>query len=175
MAANNSVSFNLSNPNAANSYAMSTTINLSVTVPNLLSAIKGALQQIAPAQISSVKQISHVPSTWIEFQIIFYMTTPNPHQPQLLVAHSTNSNIAAGNLVITRLLTGYNYPLFYDNLHPIGYSGSGRYTCYKHMQNLTAWSYYTGNGNKGVISEVYHCYMRKYVNRMLFINIFNYL
>ena len=144
------LSFNISNPNSNKPSVTSTTIN--VAVPSLLSAIKSALHQVAPTLVSSVKQISHSPSTWLEFQIVFNMSNPNPPQPLLFAIHMANSSI--GNVVVSRYLTGYNYPLFYDSVHPLGYSGSGRYTCYKHMQNLTAWSYYTGNGNKGVIAEV---------------------
>ena len=150
MAANNN-SFNLTNPNSAYPSTMSTTINPSA--PNLLATIKAALQQVAPALVSTVKQITHSPSTWVEFQVTFNMSQPNPRQPKALVAHMVSA-LGLGSVAVTRYLTGYNYPVFYDSTHPLGYSGSGKYTCYKHMQNLTAWSYYTGSGNKGVIAEV---------------------
>ena len=123
---------------------------------SLLNDIRYALHQIIPYYINKVSKFYHSNSNWIEFQITFNMTSPNPQQPSLLTIHSSISDniLSSTHIIISRYQTGYNFPLFYDNTHVQGYQGSGKYTCYKHMHYLSPWSYYTGTANKGVIAEV---------------------
>ena len=143
-----SATFNLSNPNTVTPALQSPSI--STTSTSLLSAVKSALRVIGPSAVSSVVLNNHTATGWVEFQITFNMTKPNPANLQLLVVHTSVS----GAVQVTRLLASNNYPLFYNSRSPEGYSGSGQYTCYRHDQGLQAWSYFTGNGNKGVIAAV---------------------
>jgi hypothetical protein len=98
--------------------------------------------------VASVGSVSRVQrGVWVEYRIVTTLT-----------AATTFSAVCPGNPANVAMftLTDYNnYPLFYDALRPIGYGGSGRYTCYLRHLGYVPWSYYTGSTNPGVIADVY--------------------
>jgi ABC-type phosphate transport system substrate-binding protein len=88
-----------------------------------------------------------VPHTvWTEYQVAFASAT----QSKFSTLHATGTSSA----FVTAFLAYNNYPCFYDSSHPTGFSKSGRYTCYRRQQNFTAWSYFAGASNPGVVAEV---------------------
>jgi len=143
--------FNISDPNSKTPYVSSAVMNPGTD--NILVELKESLMKLFPNFVTEVLKIPHWPSPWLEFQLWFNTSSSFPKQPKLLQLHLSDPQLS-GSVVITRYQTAYNYPLFYDSLHPQGYSGSGTYTCYKREHNYSAWSYHTGSGNKGVIAEV---------------------
>ena len=98
--------------------------------------------------VSSVTRSFHFPSPWVEYVVVFSTATPS-----LLGVTVTNAAMA-GQVTVMRFLKGKNYPLFYDGAHPLGLSGSGRYTCYRNQDKMAPWSYFTGNLNPGVCALV---------------------
>ena len=120
---------------------------------NVASAIKSAILGISPGLIVSVKAVSHGSSVWTEYQIGFNTTAPNSLTPRLITAHAVISSMA-GQVAVTRFLRGANFPVFYDSRHSTGLANSGRYTCYRNEDKMVPWSYYTGNGNPGVVAQV---------------------
>jgi len=120
---------------------------------SVASAIKSAILGVSPGLVTSVKAVTHGSSVWTEYQISFNTSKPNSLTPGLLTVH-TVSTLMSGQVVVTRLLRGANYPLFYDNRHSAGLANSGRYTCYRNEDKMSPWSYYTGNGNPGVVAQV---------------------
>ena len=115
------------------------------TAQILLAALNALYSGLA---VTSVTRSFHFPSPWVEYVVVFSTATPS-----LLGVTVTNAAMA-GQVTVMRFLKGKNYPLFYDGAHPLGLSGSGRYTCYRNQDKMAPWSYFTGNLNPGVCALV---------------------
>ena len=152
LGASNAFQFNVSNPNSNTPSTVSSIVNTaSGNIPN---QILTAIRQVAPYLVTSVSNgISRPTTTWVEYKLTFNVTKSNPSRPLALVVHPADDADML-NVIVTTFLHANNYPLFYDNAHPRGLSGSGRYTCYKRQHYYQPWSYYTGYGNPGVVAQV---------------------
>jgi len=149
--------FNISNPNKSSKQAsanpVSTCYNIPTSAATLLTNMKSCLSTIAPYLIKSIAQTSYPGSNWVELRITFNASAPNPAKPSPFIIQSSSST-ASPPVILTKLLSASNYPLFYNVSNLQGYSGSGQYTCYRHDMNMDPWTYDTGSGNKGVIAAV---------------------
>ena len=145
--ASTGVVFGISNPNDANPAAVSSSVTIANVSVDYSGAILSVVNALSPALLSAVTRVKHV-GGWDEYQLFF--TSPSNVKQLEVIASSYIGN----SVIISTLQHGSNYPVFYDSSHPQGFGNSGKYTCYRHDHNLTAWSYYTGSGNPGVVAEV---------------------
>jgi hypothetical protein len=106
-----------------------TTANFTATSNSsvLLMALK---QSTVLKYVSSVQRYSHGSSLWEEYRVAF-TTSLKKGKGQIYATTVTSSHTMSDDdlLVVSTLLDAENYPLFYDNRHMRGFSGSGRYVC----------------------------------------------
>lgn len=113
--------------------------------------LKLVMTNITSSSIASVTRVTSSGSTWIEYKITFNVQATNWSAGIMRVF---TDRLWTSMVSLNVLTTANNFPIFYDLKHRSGYSNSGRYTCYKREQNYSAFSYQTGQGNIGVLSEV---------------------
>ena len=112
--------------------------------PPLCPLFRTQAQAGTVASAASVTRLQH--GAWVEYRVVTALTAATT----FVVTTGSPATVA----IFAR--TDYNnYPLFYDALRPVGYGGSGRYTCYMRHLGYIPWSYYTGSTNPGVIANVY--------------------
>ena len=143
------LNFSISNPNTP---ATGSSMLVNSVSSNLVAQVKAALKQVAGLWVLTVTKKTYPSSPWVELLLTFNTSSPNPKHPRALQVLVSGG--MAGNVSVSTFQHALNYPFFYDGSHAQGYASSGRYTCYRHDLNYTAWSYYTGSGNLGVIAEV---------------------
>ena len=149
---NSTAAFTFSNGNPGQDSSLQSPVVTNVPQTDMSSAIRSALSSIAQYLVTKVTRVAHG-SNWDEYRLTFNSTKPNPSKPKPFIVNDLNTSIPS--LVgVSTFLHASNYPLFYDAAHPAGFQSSGKYTCYRHDHNLTAWSYYTGQSNLGVVAAV---------------------
>ena len=116
-----------------------TAVDMSVTIFQ-------AVNQALPGTLSSSTQVIRTArgSSWFEYQVTFSMSST-----LCCFTASTVSPSNANNVAMFTFQNYNNYPLFYDNRHPVGSRGSGRYTCYQSYLGYQPRSYWTGSANPG--------------------------
>jgi ABC-type phosphate transport system substrate-binding protein len=143
----NSKTFTLTNPNGAGVLATTASASIDASLnPDLSATITAALNNVVPGAITGTKKISGGIGS-VQYQITFNTTV---RMKELLV--TTTDAAAASKVSVGKLSNGNNYPLFY--LAAQGLKNSGRYGCYRRIDNFTRWDIFTGYGNPGVIAAV---------------------
>ena len=137
----NGVTYTTPNINANNAKDLTTLI-----YQGLVSAGGGGV----PASVSPASVVVHLNhGTWDEYQITFLVSSSGSAITTVYSSFTTICTTNPDNVAMFALLDYNNYPLFYDSRHPVGSSGSGRYTCYMRSLGYQPWSYWTGKTNPG--------------------------
>jgi PBP superfamily domain len=118
------------------------------------SSLKSAISLIDPSIISTITKTKFSGSSWVEYQILFVSKSLTWTSPTMSVNVDNNNSSFTSHVSVNTLTTSNNFPIFHSKT--TGYLNSGVYTCYKREHNYSAFNYFTGQGNLGVVATVSH-------------------
>lgn len=132
----------------------SSTKDLSSTISAVINtaAATGAAVSVSRATYSTTPYVEYR----VTFSAAFASSSPSRFSAQAYqrISSSTVGSLSPSSVYVLKLLDAKNFPVFLDSKVKVGYSNSGKYTCYKRSQAYVPWSYYAGSLNPGVVAEV---------------------